>query len=540
MKNLHRRQVLAGGVATAAALTLGAPAVHAQKGRRTLRFVAEADLKILDPIWKTAYITRNHGYLVYDTLFGTDEQLQIKPQMVDRFTVSTDGMRYTFTLRDGLRWHDGQPVRSEDCVESLKRWGKKDRFGRLLMAHTGKILPVDQRTFTLELAEPFGPVLDALGKPSSNVPFMMPARIAATSPDEPIKEVVGSGPFRFVKDEWQPGSQVVYVRNPDYVPRDEEPSGSTGGKQAYLDKVIWRYIPDPADAADALAAGDVDWWEQPPLDFIPKIEQNPALRTFLPDPLGIQGWLRPNHPPPAVQQQEGAPGAAPHDGPGDVSGSGLIGQSKYYRPCYSVFACGSPYATQAGAEPIMKHDLDRARQLVKESGYDGRPVVVIHVTDVPFLNAAAIVTRQRLESIGFNVVLKLMDWSSHLTVRASKEPPDKGGWNILHTWWTAADVFNPAVHFGVSGAGPGAWFGWPDVPQLEKLTDRLGARDRPGEAQAARRGDPEGRPRRGDVRAVGRMVPADGLPQGGPGHPQVHRAGLLEREDRVGRTSTAV
>jgi peptide/nickel transport system substrate-binding protein len=143
--------------------------------------VAQADLKILDPIWTTGYITRNHGYLVYDTLFGTDEQQQIKPQMVDRFTTSPDGMKYTFTLRAGLRWHDGQPVRSEDCVESIKRWGKRDRFGRLLMAHTGKIVPVDQKTFTLELAEPFGPVLDALGKPSNNVPFMMPARIAATS-----------------------------------------------------------------------------------------------------------------------------------------------------------------------------------------------------------------------------------------------------------------------------------------------------------------------------------------------------------------------
>src|SRR5262249_5607206 len=165
--HLSRRQLLGGAVGMGAAVTLGAPAVHAQKGRRTLRFVAQADLKVVDPVWTTAYIVRNHGYLVYDTLFGTDEQLRIKPQMVEHFTVSADGMAYTFTLRDGLRWHDGQPVRSEDCAESLKRWGKKDRFGQLLMAHTGKIAPVDQKTFTLELAERFGPVLDALGKPSS-------------------------------------------------------------------------------------------------------------------------------------------------------------------------------------------------------------------------------------------------------------------------------------------------------------------------------------------------------------------------------------
>src|SRR5262245_18876373 len=408
MRHLSRRQVF-GGAAATAAVALGASAVHAQKGRRTLRFVAQADLKILDPIWTTAYITRNHGYLVYDTLFGTDEQLQVRPQMVEHTTVSADSMKYTFTLRAGLRWHDGQPVRAEDCVESVKRWGKKDRFGRLLMAHTGKIAPVDQKTFTLELAGPFGPVLEALGKPSNNVPFMMPARIAATSPDDQLKEVVGSGPFKFAKDEWQPGQQVVYVRNSDYVARDEEPSGSTGGKKVFLDKVIWRYIPDPANAADALARGDVDWWEQPPLDFIPKIEQDSALRTFLVDALGTQGWLRPNHLHPPFNNKK-ARQALLHMMDQVTYLAWAHGQSKYYRPCYSVFACGSPYFTQIGAEPMIKHDLDRARQLVKESGYDGRPVVVIHPIDIPFINAAVVVTRQRLESIGFNVVLKQMDW----------------------------------------------------------------------------------------------------------------------------------
>src|SRR5262249_12021942 len=214
---------LLGGAAVGAAV-LGAPSVHAQN-RQTLRFAAQADLKILDPVLTTAYITRNHSYLVYDTLFGTDDKLQVRPQMVAKHTVSKDGMKYTFTLRDGLKFHDGQPVAAEDCVESLKRWMKKDRFGRLLAAHTAKVAPLDRKTFTLELGERFGPVLEALGKPSSNVPFMMPARLAATSPDEQIKEVVGSGPFKFSKDEWQPGNQVVYVRNPDYVPRNEAAGG---------------------------------------------------------------------------------------------------------------------------------------------------------------------------------------------------------------------------------------------------------------------------------------------------------------------------
>ena len=482
--DISRRQVIRGAVA-AAASTLGAPSVQAQKDQQTLRFLPHADLKILDPIWTTAYITRNHGYLVYDTLFGMDEQSQVRPQMVDRTSVSPDGMKYTFTLRDELRWHDGQPVLSEDCVESLKRWGKKDRFGQLLMAHTREIAAINKKTFTIELAERFGPVVEALGKPSSNVPFMMPARIASTPPDEQIKEIVGSGPFKFLRDEWQPGEQVVYVRNPDYIPRSEVPSGSTGGKKVHLDMIIWRYISDPWDAADNLASGKVDWWEQPPLDFIPKIEQNPDLQTFLFDPLGVQGWLRPNclHPP---FNNKKARQALLNMMDQVTYLAWSVGQSQYYRACRSVFACGGAYNTAIGAEPIMEHDLTKARQLVKDSGYDARPIVVLHVTDIPFLNAAAIVTRQRLESIGFKVILKAMDWSTSLVVRARKEPPEKGGWNLLHTWWSAADVSNPAVHFGVSGAGPRAWFGWPDIPQLDKLvTDWVRATDQTQRKQLA-------------------------------------------------------
>ena len=485
MKRLSRREVLGGAAVTAAALALNTPSVHAQRRGPTLRFVAQADLKVLDPFWTTAYITRNHGYLVYDTLFGTDEASRIKPQMVDHVAVSNDGMRYTFTLRDALKWHDGKPVRSEDCTESLKRWGKRDRFGQLLLAHVRKIGPVDDKTFSLELAEPFGPVLDALGKPSGNVPFMMPARIAATAPDEQIKEFIGSGPFKFVKDEWQVGSQAVYVRNADYVPRNEAPSGSTGGKKANLDKVIWRYIPEPAIAADALADGDIDWWEYPPVDFIPKIEQNPALRTFLFDPLGIHGWLRPNHLHPPFNNKK-ARQALLHMMDQVTYLHLSIGQRKYYRTCYSVFACSGPYATQAGAEPIINHDLARARQLVKESGYDGRPVVVIRVTDFPFLDRVALVTRQRLESIGFNVELRDMDWSTSVEVRSRKEPPAKGGWNIVHTFFAATDVVNPAVHFGLLADGRAAWPGWPDIPQLERLINGwVGASDEARRKQLA-------------------------------------------------------
>jgi peptide/nickel transport system substrate-binding protein len=463
MSQLNRRQFLTG--AAAAAVAARAPAVHAQR-RATLRFVPHADLKVLDPIWTTAYITRNHGYMIYDTLFGTDEQLRVKPQMVETWSVTGRGLRWTFTLRDGLRWHDGAPVVAEDAVESIKRWSKRDPLGKLLAAHTAKLAPVDRKTFSLDLAQPFALVLEALGKPSSNVPFIMPARVAATSDAEQIKEVIGSGPFRFSRDEWQPGYEVVYLRNPDYVPRGDAPSGSTGAKKVALDRVVWRYIPDPATASSALAAGEVDWWELPPIDFAPTIEANPALATFLQDPRGTQGWIRPNHLQPPFAAKK-ARQALLYMVDQRQYLQAVVGQPKYYRTCPAMFTCGGPWESAAGA-PIGQ-DLAKAAALVRESGYDGRPVVALDATDLGLVHGAALLSRELMTKIGFAVDLQAMDWSTLVARRAKKEPPGQGGWNFLFTWWTASDLINPAVHAGISGAGAGAWFGWPENAEIERL-----------------------------------------------------------------------
>ena len=445
-----------------ASMALAPPALAQQK---VLKFIPQADLRILDPITTTAYITRNHGYMVYDTLFATDAKFQIQPQMVDKYEVSGDKLTYTFTLRDGLKFHDGQPVRSADCIASIERWAKRDALGQKLAAATESWKAVNDKSFVLQLKQPFALVLEALGKPSSNVPFVMPARIAAVSADEPIKETIGSGPFKFVKDEWQPGNQVVYAKNPDYVPRQEKPSGSTGGKVVTVDRVVWRYIPDHATANAALEAGEVDWWENPPLDFVPKIESNPALTTFVTDPRGTQGWVRPNHKHPPFNNKKARQALLYIvDQPKYLKAA--IGVEKYYKPCPALFTCGGPYESTAGAPG--KPDLDRAKQLVKESGYDGRPVIVLDPTDIALTHGAALVTRELLTQIGFNVDLQAMDWSSVVARRAKKDPPP-AGWNLLFTWWIASDVINPAVHAGISGAGDSAWFGWPENGRIEEL-----------------------------------------------------------------------
>jgi peptide/nickel transport system substrate-binding protein len=464
MSPITRRTFLA-GAAAAATLAAGSRA-RAQKKGGTLRVVPHADLKVLDPIWTTGYITRNHGYMIFDTLFAMDANLRPQPQMVDKWTASANKLKWTFTLRDGLKFHDGQPVTAEDCVASIKRWGARDALGRLMLGAVGKMAPVDKKTFAIDLEQPFGLVLEALAKPSSNVPFIMPARLAATDPNEQVKEMVGSGPYRFAAGEWQPGNKVVYLANADYVPRKENPSGAAGGKRVFVDRVEWRYIPDAATASAALEAGEVDYWENVPLDFAPRLEKNAAVTIFVTDTRGSQGWLRPNSLQPPFNNKK-ARQALLYMVDQKTYLDAVIGSAKYYRTCPAVFMCGgTPFESAVGAP---RQDLERARQLLKESGYDGKPVVVLDPTDSPYAHAPALVTAELLKKIGASVDVAAMDWSTMLARRANKGPVAQGGWNIFHTWSTSLDVITPAVHAAVGGAGDKAWFGWPTNETVEKL-----------------------------------------------------------------------
>ena len=265
-------------IGTFAATALLGLASSAHAGT-TLRAVMHSDLKILDPIWTTAYIVRNHGYMIYDTLFATDANGEIKPQMVGKYDVSPDQLTHTFTLRDGLVWHDGQPVTAEDCVASIKRWAVKDTSGQKLMTFVAAIEAKDAKTFALQLREPTGLVLLALGKPSSNVPFMMPKRVAETDPNTQISDFVGSGPFIFKQDEWKPGDKTVYIKNDNYKPRSEPTSGLAGGKVVKVDRVEWLAISDHQQTVNALLAGEIDFVESPPHDLLPLALANPDIKA---------------------------------------------------------------------------------------------------------------------------------------------------------------------------------------------------------------------------------------------------------------------
>jgi len=460
----------------AAAQPMSSP-VHA----KTLTAVMHSDLRILDPGFTGAYITRDHGYMVYDTLLATDSNFKIQPQMAD-WKVSDDKLTYTFALRDGLKWHDGSPVTAEDCVASLKRWSKNETMGQTLMDFTASLEATDDRTITLKLKEPYGLVLESIGKPSSVVPFMMPKRLAETPPGQQIKEQVGSGPFKFVQSEFQPGVKAVYERNADYVPRKEPPSWTSGGKVVKVDRVEWIRMPDAQTAVNALQSGDVDFVENIPFDLVTMLAANRDLKLETLDKHGFQIVGRMNFLYPPFDNVKVRRAALLALNQKDVLDA-LVGNSEYDQVCGAVFGCDTPLATDVGSESLVKgNGMAEAKRLLAESGYDGTPVVIMAPGDVLVFKAQPIVAAQLLRRAGFNVDLQATDWQTVVSRRASQKPPKEGGWNMFFTNFVIADVVDPVVNILINGKGRnGGWFGWPESARLEALKDQFVRASTPAE-----------------------------------------------------------
>jgi len=448
---------------------------------KTITAVMHSDLRVIDPGFTTAYITRDHGYMVYDTLLAEDSNFKIQPQMAD-WKVSDDRLTYTFTLRDGLKWHDGKSVTAEDCVASLKRWGRNDGMGQKLMDFTASIEATDAKTITLKLKESYGLVLESIGKPSSLVPFMMPKRLAETPPGQQIKEQIGSGPFKFVQAEFQPGVKAVYVKNTDYVPRKEPPSWTSGGKVVKVDRVEWITMADAQTAMNALQSGDIDFFENPSFDVIPILAADKELKVETLNKLGFQTLGRMNFLYPPFDNVKVRRAAFMAMNQKDVLDA-LVGNPKYYQVCGAVFVCGTPLATDVGSESLVKgNGMAEAKKLLAESGYDGTPVVLMAPGDVVTLKAQPIVAAQLLRDAGFKVDVQATDWQTVVTRRASQKPPKEGGWNIFFTNWVGADVVNPVANVSVGGRGKnGGWFGWAEDAKIEAMRDAFARSSSPEE-----------------------------------------------------------
>ncbi len=451
-------------ISTVVAALLACGQVRAAE--QTLRVIAHADLKVLDTTANTTYITNRYGYLVYDTLFGLDSHFVPRPQMVDTWTISDDRLTWTFTLRPGLTFHDGAAVTSDDCIASLKRWMARDAMGQQLATRIAVFEAVNPSTFKLVLTEPYALVLETFGRWGAP-PFIMPAKVASAPMSEVVTSSIGSGPFIMKRDEWRPGSTVVYVRNPNYVPRKEPPDYMSGGKVAKLDRVEWHYIPDANTALSALTTGEMDYYELPPLDFIALLKDNPEIEVKVIDKLGVQQFMRPNSLFPPFDNFK-ARQALLYLASQEEFNQAVVGNPDLYlKFCGALFMCGSDNETDAGS--VKAPDLAKAKALLAEAGYKGEKLVVLQPTDRPPYNAATLVMVDKLRAIGVNVDLQPADWSTISIRRARRDPPDKGGWNIVITGHGGPDAANPVSNYWIGANCEKANIGWPCDPKLQAM-----------------------------------------------------------------------
>jgi peptide/nickel transport system substrate-binding protein len=444
----------------------------AASAETVIRVVPRGDLNILDPIWSTVAVTRNYGYMVYDTLFALDSKQQPQPQMIGEYSATSDRLTYTLTLRDGLTWHDGAPVTAKDCVASITRWSKRNILGQKLAKVLGGLEAVNERTLKITLTQPFD-VLSALATPSNSPAFMMPERIANTDANTQIKETIGSGPFIFKRDEWVSGSKEVFVKNKDYKPRAEPADFLSGGKVVKVDRVEWIHLPDAGTAVSALLAGEIDYYENPSIDDVQTFEANKEIKIFDLDPVGSQGTLRVNHLHPPFDNVKARQALLYAIKQEDYL-RGMVGSPKYFRAfCGAMFGCDTPFETAIGSDALRTNDLAKAKQLLAESGYKGEPIVVMDPTNVPILHAAIAVTVQNLRKLGMNVDLQAMDVGTMISRRARRDPPGKGGWHIFYTQFQGMDISNPAGHAYISAGCASAPPGWPCDQTIEELRDEF-------------------------------------------------------------------
>ena len=457
---------------SAAAATLFAPAIARGQAANVLKFVPLADLAILDPHWTTSYQTRDHGYMVFDTLFGVDAQYRPQPQMLTGFTTDNDGKLWKLTLRDGLLFHDGEKVLARDCVASIQRWGKRDAFGQALLAATDELAAPDDKTIAFRLKHPFPLLPLALGKTPPNMCAIMPEWLAKTDAFTQVTDMVGSGSFRFLANERVAGARTVWERNPRYLPR---PSGTSewtaGSKQVHLERVEWLIMPDTGTASAALQRGEIDWWFLPDTDLLPVLKRKSDLTVRSIDPSGWIYTMRLNHLHPPFNNA-----AIRHAILGAVTQAdymqALGGDRDVWNDGIGIFPPASPMGSKAGLEALTApRDLAKSRDALKAAGYNGEKIVLLAGVNQPAIKAMREVTADLFRKLGLNLDYQAMEWGNVLQRRAKMEPLDQGGWSVMHTFWSGLDHFDPSGHVFLRGNAKQAVYGWPEAPRIEELRD---------------------------------------------------------------------
>jgi peptide/nickel transport system substrate-binding protein len=465
---MRRRDFLAGS----AAAGLAAPAVRAAvNDPKVLKFVPQADIALLDPHFASALVTRNYAYMVYDVLYGVDDAARPHPQMAAGHVIEDDGKTWKITLRPDQRFHDGEKVLARDVVASLKRWAKRDVYAISVFTQVDDLSAVSDTVLQFRLKRPFRLLADLLAKPTPYASAIMPERLANLAPGQQVTEIIGSGPYRFVKEERVPGSLAVFARNADYVPRaDGPPVGTAGPKIANFERVEWHTIPDPATAAAALQSGEVDWWEQPTSDLLPLLRKDPNLAVDIIDFLGYQAVLRFNHLYP------------PFDNPGirrallgafsqtDMMQAVAGENPTMWKDGVGFFSPISPFATDVGMEVLKSpRDMAKVKRDLAAAGYNGEKFVFLVPTDLPAINAMSEVAADVFHKLDMNMDYVAIDWATTAQRLLSQKPLDDGGWSLNANYAPGFSAMSPAAHSFLRGSGKQALFGWPTMPRVEEL-----------------------------------------------------------------------
>ncbi len=469
---MDRRHFIAGALGVGA-LSMTAPFLSpramAAPDNKTLRFVPSGDLATFDPIGTTSYVVRNAALLVWDTLYGVDESQVPQPQMVESGSVSDDGLVWTFTLREGLLFHDGTPVTAADAVASLKRWSARDTTGQMLRAIEQSLEAVNEKTFRWSLRSPFPKMLLALGKSNAPCAFIMPERIAKTDPLKLITEYVGSGPMKFVDAEWVPGSKAVFEKFAEYKPRSEPASWLAGGKSIDFNRIEWVILSDAATAAMALQSGEVDWLEAPFNDLVPVLKSSSDITVGVANPHGNVGGIRLNHLQPPFNDVRARTALMMAVSQDDYMNTMMGDDREMWKHMYSFFTPGTPLYNEFGSDVLKKpRDYGAAKALLAESGYNNEPIVLMVAQERTSDKALAEVTADLLTNkLGMNLDFVGTDFSTIQKRRQLRTAASEGGWHMFFVGHSGTDCANPAAYIGLRGNGEKAWFGWPDSPDVE-------------------------------------------------------------------------
>jgi peptide/nickel transport system substrate-binding protein len=467
---MDRRTFLKSAVGAGALATVGGlatPAISQRASARTLRLVPHADLANFDPTWSGAYIARNAALLVWDMLYGIDNTLMSRRQMVEAEEVSADGLTWTFRLRPGLKFHDGEPVLAKDAVGSINRWAARAPMGQMIKAIENELTAIDDRTFRWALKKPYPKMLLALGKMTTPCCFVMPARIAATDPFRQIGEYIGSGPMRFVRNEWVPGAKAVFEKFADYAPRPEPASWLAGGRNVVVDRIEWITIPDPATAAAALQNGEIDWLEVVIPDLLPVLRKNRNLVTAINDPVGLVGQLMMNHLYPPFNDVRARRAILMALSQEDYMRANVGDDDSLWKPMPGYFAPGTPLYTEEGGD-ILKgpRKLDVAKRLLADGGYVGEPITLMAAQDVAFHKTWGDVTVDLLKRLDVKVDFAAVDVGTVLARLRQKSPPRQGGWQMAVMGLLGVDSADP-TNKSLRAKGNEAMNGWAHNPQIE-------------------------------------------------------------------------